>query len=699
VTELAATRTRAFAVPAWLWLSAIVVGSVVVRIALGRQVVAPWIMVDELIYSELAKSFAATGHFEIRGVASNGYGFVYPALLAPAWKLFGAMPTVYGAAKAINAVAMSLAAVPAYFLARRLLGQGLALVAAALTVLVPSMLYTGTLMTENAFYPLFLVVCLALVATLERPTPLRQLGVLVLCGLAYATRQQAIALVPAVAVAPLLHGLIEQDVKRRARSWLPLYAILAAGVVVVLAGTVARGRSPLSLLGAYRAATSVPYSAGSVLHYLLWHVAELDLYVGVIPFAALVAIWLAPRTTSPATRAFAAATLPIALLLLVEVALFASTQSARIEERNMFYLAPLALIAMLGLAARDVVPRARWAVAGAAVVAGVLPVAIPFSRFIRTDAVSDTFALLPWWWVQDRGIHFGTLRLVALGVGLAAGIVFALLPRRFALALPLLVAVYFAVTTAVVQNGRHGIRQASVGKLWAGIKVAHPDWVDRKLGRNADVTELWNGGFVETVWENEFFNRSIKHIVHLGDHPDDVLPATVVHERHDGVVVQPDGAPLRVQYALVPSSPSVAGTTVGSDSGTGVRLVRVDGPLVILTQVTGLYPGDVWSTKHVTYLRRECTKGYVSVVLQSDPSLYSSDQTVTATSGGKAVGQIRIAPEDQPRRFLVPLTPGAGNTCTVSFTAAKLLVPAKIEPGSTDKRPLGARFLQFDYLP
>ena len=698
MTEIAAVRTRTLAVPAWLWLGAIVVGSVAVRIALGRQVVAPWIMVDELIYSELAKSFATTGHFEIRGVASNGYGFVYPALISPAWKLFGAMPSVYGAAKAINAIAMSLAAVPAYFLARRLLGTGLALLAAVLTVLVPSMLYTGTLMTENAFYPLFLVVCLALVATLERPTPLRQAGVLVLCGLAYATRQQAIALVPAVAMAPPLHGLIDRDVKRRVRSWLPLYAILAVGAVAVLAGTVARGRSPLSLLGAYRAATSVPYSAGSVLHYLLWHVAELDLYVGVIPFAALIAIWLAPRTTSPATRAFAAATLPVTLFLLVEVALFASTQSARIEERNMFYLAPFALIAMLGLAARDVVPRVPWAVAGGALAAGVLPVAIPFSRFIRTDAVSDTFALLPWWWVQDRGIHFGTLRLIALGVGLAAGLVFAVLPRRFALVLPVLVAAYFVVTTAVVQNGRHGIRQASVGKLWAGIKVSHPNWIDRRIGRNADVTELWNGGFVETVWENEFFNRSVRQIVHLGNHPDDVLPATTVHERSDGVLAKPDGATLRVGYALVPSSPAIAGTTVAADSGTGLRLVRVDGPLVVLTNVSGLYP-DTWSRRDVTYTRRRCTGGFVSVVLQSDQSLFSNDQTVTALEGGRVVGQINVPPDGNTHRFLVPLQRDAGQLCTASFRVARLRVPARVEPGSTDTRALGIHFLQFDYLP
>lgn len=699
MTAIAAARTRALGVPAWLWLGAVIVCSAGVRIALGRQVVAPWIMVDELVYSELAKSLAASGHFEIRGVASNGYGFVYPALIAPAWKLFGSMPTVYAAAKAIDAVVMSLAAVPAYFLARRLLSPGLALVAAALTVLVPSMLYTGTLMTENAFYPLFLVVCLALVATLQRPAAWRQVGLLALCGLAYATRQQAVALVGAVGVAPLLHGLIERDLRRRLRSWIPLYALLAAAAVVVVGATVARGRSPLTLLGAYRAATSVPYSAGSVLHYLLWHVAELDLYVGVIPFAALLALWLAPRVASPGARAFAAASLPVTVFLVVEVALFASTQSERIEERNMFYLAPLALIALVGLSAGDVVPRVWRAVVPAALAAGALPAAIPFSRFVNPSALSDTFALIPWWWVQDRGIHFDTLRLVALGVGLAAAVVFALLPRKLTLVLPVLVAAYFGVTTAVVQNGRHGIRQAAVGKLWAGIKAAHPDWVDRAVGRDADVTQLWGAGPVETVWENGFFNRSIRRVVHVGTEVQDPLPETVLRERGDGVLVRPDGTPLRVRYALVTASDVVAGKTVASDPGTGLHLVRVDGPLVELTKVTGLYPGDVWSRKHVTYLHRRCSAGYVSVVLQEDQSLYTSDQTVTATLGGRVVGQIRVPPDGEPHRFLVPLEPVAGDLCTVSFTMSTLRVPARVEPGSTDRRPLGIRFLRFDYLP
>ena len=90
---------------------------------------------------------------------------------------------------------MSLAAIPAYFLARRLVAPVPALAAAALSVVIPSMLYTGMLMTENVFYPLFLCASLLLVLTLERPTPPRQLLLLVVCGIAFATRAQAVALI------------------------------------------------------------------------------------------------------------------------------------------------------------------------------------------------------------------------------------------------------------------------------------------------------------------------------------------------------------------------------------------------------------------------------------------------------------------------------------------------------------------------
>ena len=117
---------------------------------------------------------------------------------------------------------MSLAAIPAFFLARRVVARGYALLAALLAVAVPSLAYTGTVMTENAFYPLFLAFVLVLVAALERPKPLWVALLLALLGLAYATRVQAVALGPAVLLAPLLLALFEPHRPTRGGLALPL---------------------------------------------------------------------------------------------------------------------------------------------------------------------------------------------------------------------------------------------------------------------------------------------------------------------------------------------------------------------------------------------------------------------------------------------------------------------------------------------
>ena len=101
---------------------------------------------------------------------------------------------------------------------------------------------------------------------------------LALCVLAYATRQQALALFPAVLTAPLLLGL------RRLGRFRTLY--FASGAPCGhprgrrgVCAAVRRSR----LLGAYETAGHHDYAVGSVAKWLLWHVAELDLYLGVDP--------------------------------------------------------------------------------------------------------------------------------------------------------------------------------------------------------------------------------------------------------------------------------------------------------------------------------------------------------------------------------------------------------------------------------
>ena len=150
----------------------------------------------------------------------------------------------------------------------------------------------------------------------------------------------------------------------------------------------------------------------------------------------------------------------------------------------------------------------------------------------------------------------------------------------------------------------------------------------------------------------------------------------------------------RVRYAV--SYTDIAGTRLARDPGIGLALYRVNGPIVILTRVRGLYANDTWSGRRVTYRRLRCSGGQLSVRLGTDGHLFSGNQVVTATENGRVVGSIQISPTDQPT-LGVPLDADAHGVCTVDFTAATLRIPALVQSGSKDTRKLGAHYFSFDY--
>ena len=682
--------SRLARVPAWAWLAGIVTVSTTVRYVLGRGTPAPWIMVDELIYSELAKSLADSGRFLVRGEATAAYGVVYPALIAPAWALFESVPQAYAAAKAINALVMSLAVVPAYFLARRVLSEPFALVAAALAVAVPSMVYTATLMTENAFYPLFLTAALAIVLWLERPTPSRTAIVLGVSLLAFLTRQQALALLPALLTAPLY-------VSGRAalRRYALLYGIAAAAVVGLLVVQLARGRSPLGLFGAYEVAGRADYSVREVAKWFGYHLGELSLALGVVPFAALILLALMPRGLSERDRIFVGAAISLSFWLVLVVAVFASEQTFRISERNMFYVAPLFLIALLVWIERGL-SRPQPATAIAALVAAGLPLVIPYEDFIGLNAVSDTAALLPLGWLVEQGLALSDADLVVLGGCIVAGLAFFFVPKRYALALPALVLVYFAVSQHPIVE-EHRFRSAQ--HLFGGITAEHRDWIDRAVGRDADVALVWTGVSDKfAVWENELFNRSVGDVYTTGPVvPGGLAQTPLTADRRTGYLAGPDGR-VEVDHALTDASLELDGDVVAEDERKRMFLYRVEGPLRQVAFVQGLYPQDTWSGGHVTYTRHACRGGTLAVELQSDPALFRLPNAVVARVGGRVAARTLVWPA-LTHTLRVPLT-SDGDTCVVRFEVEKTTVPSVVTGGENpDPRRLGAHFNGFRYRP
>jgi hypothetical protein len=672
------------AVPVWAWLGGIVAISAVAHFVFARRVQAPWIMVDELIYSELARGLAEDASYSIRGVPTHAYGFVYPLVIAPAYALFDSLPTAYTAVKAINAFVMSLAAVPAFFLARRVLPAGPALFAALLAVALPSLLYAGQVMTENVFYPLFLCVMVAFVAALERPTTARQLVLLGLCVLAYLTRAQALALFPAIAAAPLLLGSW--------RSFRVLYAALGGAALSALLVQVVRGQSPLELLGAYAVTGEHRYEPLEVARWLLYHVAELDVYLGVVPLAALLVLLALWRRLARNLHPFLAATTAISVFLLLEVSAFASLPSvARIEERNLFYLAPLALIALLVWIDHGL-PRPALPAGVAAVVAAALPGVIPYQRLVGVPSQSDTLMLLPLWRVHERwAVALDDLATVTVVLAVIAAIVFLVLPRRFALVLPLAVLAFYV---AVARPISARMEYAALGALAEGMNQPDRDWVDRAVAGRGETVALWTGNTSRfSIWQNEFFSRSVGRVYYVNEPMGGGLPQTKASVGADGILRDPSGTAVEAGFVLTDGSLAPVGRVVAEDVGRGVLLYRPEGPVRAASRVTGLHPNDTWSGPRVTYTRINCRGGALTVMLQSDPNLYREPSRVLARAEGGAVRRALVPPDGRAHALRLPLTAVDGR-CSVRFDVTPAVVP-----GHGDLRRLGLHFNSFRYTP
>jgi hypothetical protein len=674
------------AVPVAAWLAGMITLSAIARYAIGRRMMAPWIMVDELVYSELAKSIASGGGFALRGEhVGLGYGAVYPLLISPAY-LLGSLVDAYDAAKAINAVLISLAAVPAYLLARRLVSAPYALVVAGLTLAVPSLFYAGTIMTENAFYAIFLTAVLLLVRALEQPTPLRIALLLAATAVAFLTRTQAVALVPAMLTAPLL--LAAWRARWRAvldYRW--LYGGLAALAGLVLAAAALRGRSPVSLLGAYRSAGEHDYRAEDVARWVLYHVGELDLYVGIAPFAALLLLAVRGRALSQAGQALIAAAAAVSAWLILEVATFATLPSIlRVEERNLFYLAPL-FFAALAYCVELGVPRPRalaWLAGGVAV---ALPLFVPYSSLINVSARSDTLAFLPLWTLAELW-HFALDRVwvvVAVGGAILVALLL-LLPRRALIAVPLLLFVLYGLAAQPIDAR---LAYASEGSLFQGIRAPERDWVDRAAGRDADVAVLWTGRTDPlTVFENELFSRSPSAVYYLQAPLPGGLPQRGVGiDPRDGVLRGQDGAPVSAPYLLTDDSLPLEGRAVGTDELRGMRVMRIGGQARVSGLTDGVY-GDLWSEPTFSYRGFRCEGGTLRARLGSDPAVFSRPQRVVASVNGTEVARTTVRQDVEETVLRVPLSARDDGVCLVRFRVLDTAVP-----GGGDARRLGIRVL------
>jgi hypothetical protein len=365
----------------------------------------------------------------------------------------------------------------------------------------------------------------------------------------------------------------------------------------------------------------------------------------------------------------------------------------------MFYVAPLLFTCLL----LWVEQRRTWSrrvAVPAAVAAGALPVVFPYSRFIDTPAMSDTLALLPIW-SAFGSLPFGHVwQTVLLGSGIA-GLLFVLVPRRFALVVPAVLLAYLSVMSVSVWSGERGFQRSGIGGLFQGSPAMPRGWIDARVPAGEAVAAIHVGSRDPlTIWENEFFNRSVGAVYYLGARTGNVPEEQVIVDPALVVRRVVDGRAITAPYVLVEDSLEINGVPVAKDLRSGMTLWRVAGGRVTTAavEVEGRYENDTWSGSEVRYRRRGCSGGTLLITLGSDERLFRDTATVVeAFVGGVRVARLRLVPP-QRRTMQVPLTSSRG-ACDVRFTVSPTRRPSAFIAGSADDRDLGAHFFGFTYLP
>jgi Dolichyl-phosphate-mannose-protein mannosyltransferase len=593
-----------------LALAALVLSAAVARILIDRGMKAPVVLCDEFIYSGIARSIAEHGRYAYRGVPTH-QSFLYPLLIAPAW-LWHSMETTYSVAKGISASAMTLVAIPVYVWTRRLAGAWHALLASALTLILPAFFYSGILMTEAAFLPAFVLATLAIALMLERPTLARQLAALAAVALAIGIRVQGIVLVPAILTAVLLKilldwraGVARDRIASELRRLWPTAVLLVVGGVLYIVYKQVRGEAIETGLGPYQTLARLHYPLVPSAEWAVKHLAELGLALGLIPVAALIVLlWraLAGPGASDAERCFLAVVPSAMLWVLAEVGAFSATVTPFVFERYTFYLEPLLVIAFVVWLRRGL-PRPAIGTAVGLAVPILLLLTLNFDRVIVPDSVNGVTVDALFRFSRHLPGLIGELRWAIFAGAALAAFLFALCSRPIArIALPLLLAAYMLAASKPVLDDVHAASHDS--RAAAGSDAS---WVVRAVGRGNDALYVNSPtrGIVPSnvLLQTEFWNPNVVGVYSVGANEICPLPETATTTHVSTGRIEPP-VPDGVEYGIVDRNLPFSGRRVaeGGPSDQPLALYRVARSLQIGELTSGIY-GDGWTGAEASYSR------------------------------------------------------------------------------------------------
>jgi hypothetical protein len=669
VTEATRELPLVRSVPAWAALAGLVAVSSALRFWVGTRIAGLWIMPDEAVYASLGQSLYRSFELSIFGGPTGLYSLVYP-LLNGLPLAYGDLERGYTIVKALQAVVMSLTAVPVYLWGRRLMAPGWALAAAALTLALPGLLYSGLIMTEVAFLPVAVLAAWATARALEEPTPRRQAMLVGAIALAAATRLQAGVLVPAFLTALALSAWFERDL-RLVRRFVPTLAGIA---VVSLGWAVFRlhaGGPWTKLLGSYEAATSAPWDVEKIARFVLYHAADVLLLVAAVPLCALVLLAVEAalgRESSREARAFLAVSVAYVVWFVLEVGAFASVHVDRLAERDLLALAPLLFLALALWIDRGA-PRRPVATPLVALLALGALSSLPIQKFSRAEALPDAFSIAPFFKLIERNPDYNPQSLLLL-VGAAFLAAFALLPRRLIAVLP--VGVLAVLSVQSFTASREVAERATYDDQY--LLGGRRDWIEKAVpaGRVALMytAELyWNG-----VYQLRFWNPNISHVYYL--YPTAVpgpIPQEPLHIAPDGLLVRSAGRFVPERYVVAPATTKFIGTPIAELEQYGIMqagliLWRLKGDLKLSYVVAGVRPdGDMHEPGRM--VANECAGGYFHITL-----IAKASRRVDILVNGKHYRTLRFSKDTDTYSETIPAVPQRRfRTCTLEVRPDSLL--------------------------
>jgi hypothetical protein len=631
---------------------------------------SPTLFTDELQWTQLSRGVADDGVASIRG-ERVWFESLYVYLIAPAWWL-GSTETAYEAIKYLNVLVMTSAAFPAYFLSRRLVSKPASLAVAAASISIPPMVYALYVLTEVIAYPWAVLCTWLIIEALARRTRGWTAAAVAVSLAAPVVRGQLIVVPLGFAVAAVLLWWRSPRARQlRGDSWkrgdTVALVMLGVGAFAILT------RWLLHSNDVWRLAAEP--SVSPIWLHAFWAMGALAIGLGVLPLVGGLAA-LVPRRgerLSPHDRAFIAVTASFIGLFAaytgIKGAYNVLTFADRIDERNVFYLAPLLL---LGTAIALERRRIRLvAVAAAAAIAAYLITSTPIQlHYPYFDAPGFSIATMTnrnFYWPHETIEQALLVTLVASVAILLAGR-FARGPlARAGLALVAVLVIGWSLTGQV--TAARGAN--ATARLYIANLPQPPDWVDRAtgggtvvylgqtitsgVGLRTSLLEFWNSSIVKvgTTDGSELFpGPTFRPGVIHADGTLSSLPGTAFLLADSGI--EPVGSPIDVRGSL--------------------RLYRLDGPIKLRESVEGV-DEESWMGQSSAYNRfAEAGRGELVVTLSRiafcpDPAVAPPAPRATVTvgpvitrddTGQPGIGRLwttgeRVVPNCEQRELRLPV--------------------------------------------